>query len=104
MFDFDGNDLTVTPATTFATTVTQTLGSKTLSAAGAAFIATSGNVSLGNPGAFATTQPRGAVIMGGTSLNGIAPAGAITTAGAVFASDTAVRKIIAANTVSNIQT
>lgn len=104
IFDYDGNDLAVAQATTFATTTTQTAGSYTLSAAAAAFIATSGNVSLGNPGAFVTTQPRGAVIMGGSSLNGIAPVGAITTAGAIFASDTAVMKIVAGGTADNVET
>ncbi len=67
------------------------------------FIGTSGNVMLANPGTFASTQPVGAVVMGGTSLNGVAPAGAIATAGAVFASDTVVRKIIAAGTASNVE-
>lgn len=71
---------------------------------GGDFITATGNVFLGNPGAFATTQPQAAVVMGGSSLSGIAPAGAIATAGGVFASDTVVRKIIAAGTVSNVET
>lgn len=99
-----GVTITDTGLTITAGGQTITAGDLTVAAAGAAFIATSGNVELGNPGAFATTQPQGAVVMGGTSLNGIAPAGAITTAGGVFASDTVVRKIIAAGTVSNVET
>lgn len=79
-------------------------GDVTLSGAGSDFISAAGNVQIGNPGAFGTTQPQGAVVMGGTSLSGIAPAGAIATAGGVFASDTVVRKIIAAGTVSNVET
>src|SRR3990167_7331978 len=104
VFDFDGNDLAVAQATTFATTTTQTAGSYTLSAAAAAFTAPLGNVSLGNPGAFATTQPQGAVVMGGSSLSGIAPVGAIATAGAIFASDTVVMKIVAGGTANNVET
>lgn len=79
-------------------------GDVTLSGAGSDFVSAAGNVQIGNPGTFATTQPQGAVVMGGPSLSGIAPAGAITTAGAIFASDTVVRKIIAASTVSNVET
>jgi hypothetical protein len=76
----------------------------TLTGAGVDYISASGNAQLGNPGTFASTQPQGAVVMGGSSLNGVAPAGAITTAGAVFASDTVVRKIIADGTASNVET
>lgn len=79
-------------------------GDLTITGAGSDFISAAGNVQIGNPGAFATTQPQGAVVMGGSSLSGIAPAGAITTAGAVFASDTVVRKIIANGTASNVET
>lgn len=93
-----------TTTMTAGTGLTVTTGNATLSAAAAEFVAAAGNVRIGNPGAFATTQPQGAVIMGGSSLSGIAPAGAITTAGAIFASDTVVRKIIAASTVSNVET
>lgn len=79
-------------------------GDVTLSGAGSDFVSAAGNVQIGNPGTFGTTQPQGAVVMGGSSLSGIAPAGSITTAGAVFASDTVVRKIIAAGTASNVET
>ena len=97
IFDFDGNDIAISQTLTSSAAIASSL-------TGNAFRAATGNVALGNPGAFASTQPQGAVIMGGTSLSGIAPAGTISTAGAVFASDTVVRKIIADSTVSNIQT
>lgn len=103
IFDYDGNDMVITPATTLTAAITAT-SSVTSNIVGNAFIAPTGNVAIGTPGAFATTQPQGAVVMGGSSLTGIAPAGAITTAGAIFASDTVVRKIIAAGTASNVET
>ena len=109
IFDYDGNDFTVTQAATLSGTLATTgaatfTSSVTSNLTGNAFVAPTGNVAIGTPGAFATTQPQGAVIMGGSSLTGIAPVGAITTAGAVFASDTVVRKIIAAGTASNVET
>ena len=108
IFDFDGNDIAIAQAVTFAVAPTipasSVAGDWTLTGAGSDFISAAGNVQIGNPGAFATTQPQGAVVMGGSSLGGIAPAGAIATAGGVFASDTVVRKIIAAGTVSNVET
>ena len=88
---------------TNALTLTAT-DSITSSKTGSAFIAATGNVAIGNPPAFATTQPQGAVIMGGTSRSGIAPVGSIATSGAVFASDTVVMKIIAAGTATNVET
>ena len=97
IFDFDGNDIAVSQTLTSSAALISSL-------TGSAFVAATGNVAIGNPGVFATTQPQGAVVMGGSSLGGIAPVGAITTAGGVFASDTAMRKIIAAGTASNIQT
>lgn len=89
---------------TVAAGLTVTTSNVTLSANDAAFVAAAGNVKIGNPGTFASTQPRGAVVMGGTSRSGIAPVGAIATAGAIFASDTVVRKIIADGTASNVET
>ena len=71
---------------------------------GSVFLAPTGNINLGNAGAFATTQGQGVLKMGGTSLGGIAPVGSITTAGAIFASDTAVMKIVAGGTADSIQT
>ena len=103
IFDYDGNDIAVAQATAFAAAVTNT-SSYTSSIVGNAFIAATGNVRIGNPGVFATTQPQGAVVMGGSSLSGIAPVGAITTAGAIFASDTAVMKIVAGGTADNVET
>lgn len=97
IFDFDGNDLQVSQTLTSSAAFVSTL-------TGNAFVAATGNVTLGGAGAFATTQAQGAVKMGGTSLTGIAPVGAITTAGAVFASDTAVMKIVAGGTANSIQT
>ena len=97
VFDFDADDIAVSVAMTSSSRFTSSL-------TGNAFVAATGNVAIGNPGAFATTQPQGAVIMGGSSLSGIAPVGAIATAGAVFASDTVVMKIIAAGTASNVET
>jgi hypothetical protein len=99
----------VTGAQTLTGLATLTAGATTPAAytstvVGDAFIADTGNVSIGTPGAFATTEPQGAVVMGGASLGGIAPVGAITTAGAVFASDTAVMKIVAGGTADTIQT
>ena len=95
VFDFDANDMAVAVALTAATTITSTAGN---------FVGTAGNVKLGSPPAFGTTQPVAAVVMGGSSAGGTAPAGAIVTSGAVFASDTVVRKIIADGTASNIET
>lgn len=97
VFDFSATDLAISVATTSNNYFSSTL-------TGNAFRAPTGNVALGNPGAFATTQPQGAVIMGGTSLGGVAPVGAIATSAGIFASDTVVRKIIAAGTVSNVET
>ena len=104
IFDFDGNDIAISQTLTSSAALITTVAAVAASAAGNGFRAATGNVTLGGAGAFATTQAQGAVKMGGTSLTGIAPAGTITTAGAVFASNTVVRKIIADSTVSNIQT
>lgn len=100
VFDFDANDMAVAQAATFASTAAFT----GVVSGTAGFRANTSNVYLGNPGAFATTQPQGAVVMGGSSLSGVAPVGAITTAGAVFASDTAVMKIVAGGTANNVET
>lgn len=97
VFDFDANDMALAQALSSTTTYTST-------GTGNMFIAATGNVAIGNPGTYGTTQPQGAVTMGGSSLSGIAPVGAITTAGGIFASDTVVRKILAAGTASNVET
>jgi hypothetical protein len=61
---------------------------------------TAGNVRLGVISAFATTEPTSAVVM----KAGTAPSGAITTSGGIFTDGTTVKKIIAAGTVSDVQT
>lgn len=97
ILDYDGNDIAVSQTLTSSAAIVSSL-------TGNAFVAATGNIALGNPGAFATTQPQGAVIMGGSSLGGVAPVGTITTAGAIFASDTAVMKIVAGGTADNVET
>lgn len=65
-------------------------------------IFTSTNVQVGgNTATFASTQPTGSVVFAGGAT---APAGAITTGGAIFSSTTVMRKIIADGTASNIET
>ena len=103
IFDFDGNDLTVTQATTFsgATTLTgaQTLTGVTSHSAEVR-IANGFNLRIGTISAFVTTEPTHAVVM----KTGTAFAGAITTSGGIQSTDTVLTKIIAAGTVSNIET
>ncbi len=103
ILDFDGDDIAVSQALV-STAAVSTSSTITGTGTGSKLIAPTGNVALGAPAAFATTQPQGAVIMGGTSKSGIAPVGAVATSGAVFASDTVVRKIIADGTASNVET
>jgi hypothetical protein len=104
VFDFDANDMVITPATTVtgaltATAgVTSTTGNSTVTAGDVRV--TAGNVRLGVVSTFATTEPTSAVVM----KAGTAPAGAITTSAGIFASSTVVRKIIADGTVSNVET
>ena len=105
VFDFDANDVA------FASGVSVSLAGAgtgtadiTLSGAGSDFISLLGSVRIGTPAVFATTQGQGVVHMGGSSLGGVAPSGATVTSGAVFASDTVVRKIIADGTASNVET
>lgn len=57
-------------------------------------------LTLGTVSTFGTTQPTNALVF----RSGTAPAGAITTASALFATDTVLQKIIAAGTVSNVET
>ena len=61
---------------------------------------TAANLRLGAVETFGTTEPTSAVVM----KTGTAPAGAITTSGGLFSSATVVQKIIAAGTVSNVET
>ena len=57
-------------------------------------------LTLGTVSAFATTQPTNALVF----RAGTAPAGAITTASGLFATATVLQKIIAAGTISNVET
>lgn len=59
-----------------------------------------GNVEHGAVSAFATTEP----VSAATFKTGTAPAGAVTTSGGIFTDGTNMRKIIAAGTVSNVET
>lgn len=61
---------------------------------------TAGNVRLGVVSAFATTEPTSAIVF----KSGTAFAGAITTSGGLMSNGTVLRKIIAAGTVSNVET
>ena len=60
---------------------------------------TAGNLRLGAVSAFGTTEPTSAAVF----KVGTAPAGTITTSCAIFTNGTVMRKIIAANTVTNIE-
>ena len=60
---------------------------------------TAGNLRLGAVTAFQTTEPTSAAVF----KVGTAPAGTITTSGAIFTNGTVMRKIIAASTVTNIE-
>jgi ethanolamine utilization microcompartment shell protein EutS len=76
--------------------LTVTAGGATVTAGDCAI--TAGNIRMGPINSFGTTEPtQTAVFEAGT-----APAGAITTSSAVFASSTVLRKIIADGTVSNV--
>jgi len=103
IFDFDGNDVVFTQSVTLSAAGAGS-ADITLSGAGSDFISLLGSVRIGTPAVFATTQGQGVVHMGGSSLGGVAPSGATVTSGAVFASDTVVRKIIADGTASNVET
>lgn len=58
------------------------------------------NFQVNNTNTFGTTEPTAAVVF----QSGTAPAGAITTGGAIFTDGTVMRKIIAAGTASNVET
>lgn len=85
------NGLTIT-----AGGATVTAGDLTVTAGDAHVVAQ--NLYMGAETAFATTEPTSAIIF----KAGTAPAGAIVTSSAIFASATVMRKIIANGTVSNI--
>ena len=109
VFDFDANDMDVavnlvasgTLVVDGATTLTgaQTLTGVTSHSAETR-IAEGFNLRIGTISTFATTEPTNAIVMKvGTEL-----AGAITTSGGLMSSATVVRKVIAAGTVSNVET
>ena len=109
VWDFDGNDmdinqnlvasgtLTVDGATTL--TGAQTLTGVTTHSAETR-IANGFNLRIGTINTFGTTQPTNAVVM----FQATEPVGAITTSGGIHSSATVVRKIVAAGTVSNVET
>lgn len=89
----------ISASTTVDATTTVTAGTGLTVTTGDAKV-TAGNVRLGAISAFVTTEPTSAVVMkAGTEF-----AGAITTSGGIMASATVVRKVIAAGTVSNVET
>ena len=59
-----------------------------------------GNVEHGAVSAFATTEP----VSWATFKTGTEPVGAVTTSGGIGTNGTVVRKVIAAGTVSNVET
>lgn len=102
VFDFDANDMIITPATTVtglltaSAAMTATTGNITATAGDVRV--TAGNVRLGTVSAFGTTEPTAWVVCRSATQ----PAGAITTASGIGSNDTVVRKIIADGTVSNV--
>ena len=109
VWDFDGNDMDIavnlvasgTLTVDGATTLT---GAQTLTGitthSDELRVANGKNIRVGTIAAFATTEPTNAIVFqGGTEF-----AGAITTSGGLMSSATVVRKVIAAGTVSNVET
>ena len=103
IFDFDGNDMVITQNVTMSGTTTVT-GAQTFTGVTAhsaeVRIAQGFNLRIGTIETFVTTEPTNAVVM----KEGTEFAGAITTSGGLMSSATVVRKIIAAGTVSNVET
>ena len=85
VFDFDGNDMAIAPITTHVLELR---------------VANGQNIPVGTISAFGTTEPTNAIVF----KSGTAFAGAIATSGGLQSSDTVVTKIIAAGTVSNVET
>lgn len=97
IFDFDGNDVAVAQNSVFAGTLGAT---GVLTASAELRVANGQNIRVGTIAAFATTEPTNAIVFqGGTEF-----AGAIVTSGGLMSSATVIRKIIAAGTVSNVET
>lgn len=63
-------------------------------------LAVVGNVRIGAISTFGTTEPTSSLVM----KSGTAFAGAIATSGGIGSTDTILQKIVAAGTVSNIET
>jgi len=103
VFDFDGNDMVVTPNVTMSGTATVT-GAQTFTGvtthSAELRVANGFNVRVGTISAFGTTEPTNWIVF----RSGTQPAGTITTAGGVGADDTTVRKIVAGGTIDSIQT
>lgn len=93
-----GSSLASTTTTTVGTGLTVTTGGALISAGDVKI--TAGNERLGVISAFATTEPTSAIVF----KQGTAFAGAITTSSGLQSSATVLRKIIAAGTVSNVET
>lgn len=98
VFDFDANDMAIALALTTALGQTATTGDITATAGDVRV--TAGNVRLGAVSAFGTTEPTSAIVF----KQGTEFAGAIATSGGLMSNATVVRKIIAAGTVSNVET
>ena len=98
VFDFDADDMAIALALTTALGQTATTGNITATAGDVRV--TAGNVRLGAVSAFATTEPTSAIVF----KQGTEFAGAVATSGGLMSSATVVRKIIAAGTVSNVET
>lgn len=90
--------IAATTTMTAGTGLTVTTGNLTVTAGDERI--TAGNLRLGAVSAFATTEPTSAAVF----KQGTAFAGAITTSGGIMSNGTVVRKIIAAGTVSNVET
>lgn len=105
VFDFDANDMAIAVALTTALGQTATTGDITATAGNLVATAgdlrvTAGNARLGAVSAFGTTEPTSAIVF----KQGTEFAGAIATSGGLMSNATVVRKIIAAGTVSNVET
>ncbi len=95
-----GTSMVATTTVTAGTGLTVTTGNATVTAGDVRI--TAGNERLGVVSAFMTTEPTSAVVM----KEGTNPVGAITTSGGIFCTTggATLSKIIAAGTVSTIQT
>ena len=97
IFDYDGNDMVITPATVI--TGAQTLTGITTHSAEVR-VANGFNIRVGTISAFGTTEPTNWIVL----RQGTQPAGAITTAGGIGSDATTVQKIVAGGTIDSVQT